>query len=112
MLRRFSKADPRIQYNLLGVDSATAQTRKALGKKLFHLARDVGVGRVELHGLGSALHVEADVTGAGLGHDAPEGLVLAIGGDVVHDTGSSLEGGAGNGGFHSVNGYRHGDAPD
>jgi putative 4-mercaptohistidine N1-methyltranferase len=103
VLEGFSKADSRVEQDLLGGDALGGAGLEGGEKKRAHLRQEIPVGGVVLHRCGSSLHVHGDGPRAGLGEKAAHGGILEAP-DVVHHGGAGLECGARDGRFAGVDG--------
>src|SRR5688572_30397176 len=98
----FAKADAGIEHDLLWFDATALDLFQAISKKVAHFTYNIGIFWREMHSLWRSLHMHQNVTGAGVGGDAPHFIIGTIRGDVVDDGSAGFESGASNGGLLGV----------
>ena len=98
-----SKADSRIEYDLLGRHAAGYGGVKRLSKKFPDFAHNILIGGSLLHGGGLSLHVHEDEACAGGGDEGGHGGI-AKAADVIDDVDAGLEGGGGDLGLAGIDG--------
>lgn len=106
MLQGFAEAEAGIKDDALGGDASVGEDVQAALEVGAHFGDDVGVSGGGLHGGGGAAHVHDDEAGVGFGGELDHAGIASEAGDVVDDVRPGGEGGAGDGGFHGVDGQQ------